>query len=257
MLCLLLSALAPLCLQAREYTDDKLHYSITIPDTWHVSPGDAPDMCLTASFDADNWVDIYAYRSGEQKHYSFIALNKNAASFALQGSTLISIWSPPFYDLLRNKIECVYQLDDGSYLKEVHFMRMRTLFVISAYAATGDFTRLDAVIRTLDIHPTLKGNFLRAKSNLGWFWSCVLLSLFPSLGSLASRYRKESRNLGIHRGWYITWLTLSALFVAATFFMLHADPLLACIVTLVVIALWSLFFFSGKFADKFYQALFG
>jgi hypothetical protein len=238
---------------AREYRDDGFKYSITVPDNWKAETADN-----VRHWTADNrYISVTSFRAAEDdRYYDFGSQLELLDEIAPQGSALLHLQYPPVYNLLRNTIECKYRLKDGSYMKQVICMRYKALFVVRAFRTNDDFSEEDAIIRSLNIYHTLKGNFYRILSNLGWILGSLVLTLFPLLGDRTRNGYEHYRGRGgITK--MLLYGTLSLLLFASVFICLKDDMTLATGIFVIMAVAWLLFFFRSKVFSDFYNGVFG
>jgi hypothetical protein len=238
---------------AREYRDESFKYSISVPDNWKAETADNVRY-WTAN---DRYISVSSFRAdGDDRHYGFGRQIELLDSIAPQGSELLHLQYPPVYNLLRNTIECKYRLKDGSYMKQIVCMRYKALFVVRALRVNDDFSEEDAIIRSMNIYHTLKGNFYRMLSNLGWIFGSLALTLFPLLGYRTRKgYEHYRRRGGTMK--MLLYGTLSLLLFASVFVCLKDDMRLATGIFIIMAVAWGLFFTRNRVFRDFYNGVFG
>lgn len=245
--------------EAARYTNREFRFSVDVPDDMLlVEDGKNNRLCF--AINGEHGISVYCRKADNGNVYNFRETVESLAKLP-DGAELVKDFEyAPFYNLLRHSAVREYINDDGFYVKELVTIRNRTCFLIQVFSAKDDGFA-DRIFETVDIDLTHYGNFLLARTNLGWLWGSLFLTLFPFLGyKTGSRFRKWRRSCGVDSEsliWAIFWVVAAVATFAAEFVMLADDMVLAAIVAGVMAVFYVSFAFCSRLVAEIYRSLFG
>lgn len=256
---ILLGCLIPTYSYGYEYYNSDYNFSLIFSENWNYSDNkeENKDAILVAfSTNGTSIIRIDTYRSERDKFYQFKNVRKHIGEFAPEGSILLNEKFDPFYNIIRNKIVRVYQFDE-KYIQHTFIIRNKTLFCISTLSEDEIFETENKIITTFECYPTIWHNLKAMRSNLGWLWGSLLLTLFPLLGFLTGEYRQQYRQAGINKKKYYRYLFLSLLSLFFVLFLTRYDYRLMIVIATINIILWFVFLLKIKILMNFINGFLG
>jgi hypothetical protein len=242
-----------------EYYNSDYKFSLTFSKDWVYSDDKEEtkgSLLVAFSTNESSIIRIDGFRTEDNKFYQFKNVRKHISKFAPDGSVLLNEKFAPFHNIIRNKIIRVYQYGN-EYIQHVFIIRNKTLFCISLLSEDKNFEAENSIVATFEYYPTIWHNLNSMRSNLGWFWGSLLLSLFPFLGFLTGKYRQQYKLGGINKKRYYRYLLLSLLLFSSVLFLVRYDYQLMIVIASIILILWLIFFFKIKFLMDFIDGFFG
>lgn len=242
------------------FENDEYRFSIEIPDGWEASddfPFDDSDLLFVKKGAKSLLVQVF--RAPEGRNFN---LRRLLDTHVPKSDDCIGqLEYAPGYNLLRHTICFTRRGADGLYLQQMLTFRARTLFIISAFSDSDDFSDFDPLFASVELHRSHWGNFLLAKSNLGAAPATLFLLLLPLSGAFTGSRFRRWRNSG-RTDRTAQWLSIggATLFIgmlALVFTLLHDDMVLAACVAATASVFWAFSASGDSFLRDIYSGIFG
>lgn len=244
----------------RHFGNDEYRFSMEIPEGWEASddfPFDDSDLLLVRKGGKSLLVQVF--RAPEGRNFNLRRLLDTHVPKS--GDCIGQPEYAPGYNLLRHTICFTRRGTDGLYLRQMLTFRARTLFILSAFNDSDDFSDFDPLFASVELHRSHWGNFLLAKSNLGAAPATLFLLLIPLTGAFTgARFRRWRHSGRTDRA--ALWLSIggATLFIgtlALTFTLLHDDMVLAACVAAAAAIFWAFSASGDRFLRDIYGGIFG